>query len=546
MALINCCECLKEISDKAGSCPNCGYPVEESVLSGSEAIIETPTRKTVSGKCEANEHDWQGCKCARCGKIRLIGHSYEPVAGTQSEKRCAICGRKRDWEIRKRNSTIALLFFLPPIGVLLTWFFMKDWSTKVKKVASIISGAWLIVAIILIAIASSGGGSRENQIKVPSSASSYRNQNFQIVIYELESAGFTNIRTEKLEDLITGWITPDGSVNRISINGNNSFRAGVWFPRDAQIIITYHTFPETTAAPATTTAPPVTTQAPELREGEIGIPASSSSYQGRNFENVISELQNAGFTNIKTEKLEDLITGWITSDGSINKISVGGITDFVAGSGFQPNAEIIITYHTFAPATTTTPRVTTTTPPTTTAPPVADDGSRAIYDNAVGRVAIDVYNELTHLGFTVSFKHTTTNMDMTGSVQWDSDYILWIITAVDSYNASSKTASFIINSQEMIDEAQGQSSTTQTLQAKLDVAHAWQAVESYGEREFPSGFDLQWWIGKLAETAEDENTWFLKATCRLRIDGRWVSGYTAEARVTGTTDSPRVTYFVVY
>lgn len=29
MALIKCPECGKEISDKAGKCPHCGYPIEE-------------------------------------------------------------------------------------------------------------------------------------------------------------------------------------------------------------------------------------------------------------------------------------------------------------------------------------------------------------------------------------------------------------------------------------------------------------------------------------------------------------------------------------
>jgi hypothetical protein len=33
MALINCPECQKEISNKATSCPNCGYPISESKTS---------------------------------------------------------------------------------------------------------------------------------------------------------------------------------------------------------------------------------------------------------------------------------------------------------------------------------------------------------------------------------------------------------------------------------------------------------------------------------------------------------------------------------
>lgn len=36
MALISCPECSKEISDKAKSCPNCGYPLEERV-----EVVET-------------------------------------------------------------------------------------------------------------------------------------------------------------------------------------------------------------------------------------------------------------------------------------------------------------------------------------------------------------------------------------------------------------------------------------------------------------------------------------------------------------------------
>ena len=38
MALINCPECGKEISDKAVSCPNCGCPITE--LQNTESVKE--------------------------------------------------------------------------------------------------------------------------------------------------------------------------------------------------------------------------------------------------------------------------------------------------------------------------------------------------------------------------------------------------------------------------------------------------------------------------------------------------------------------------
>ncbi|SHO50614.1 zinc-ribbon domain-containing protein [Anaerocolumna xylanovorans] len=38
MALINCPECNKEISDKAASCPNCGYPIAKDESDKSKSI----------------------------------------------------------------------------------------------------------------------------------------------------------------------------------------------------------------------------------------------------------------------------------------------------------------------------------------------------------------------------------------------------------------------------------------------------------------------------------------------------------------------------
>jgi hypothetical protein len=34
MALVQCPECLREVSDKAVACPNCGYPLQNSPMSG--------------------------------------------------------------------------------------------------------------------------------------------------------------------------------------------------------------------------------------------------------------------------------------------------------------------------------------------------------------------------------------------------------------------------------------------------------------------------------------------------------------------------------
>lgn len=82
-----------------------------------------------------------------------------------------------------------------------------------------------------------------NKIRMQSSAKELKGKNYQQVQAQLQTSGFTNIETKVLNDLITGWLTKDGEVENVSVNGNVDFLAGSKFPKDARIVITYHTFP---------------------------------------------------------------------------------------------------------------------------------------------------------------------------------------------------------------------------------------------------------------------------------------------------------------
>lgn len=79
------------------------------------------------------------------------------------------------------------------------------------------------------------------------------------------------------------------------------------------------------------------------------------------------------------------------------------------------------------------------------------------------------------------------------------------------------------------------------LSEKFYVGDAWTAASKYGQQEYGDGFELHYLKGKIAEEAQDENTWFLKAECTL--DGE---DMTCEATVTGTSENPEVTEFNVY
>jgi hypothetical protein len=80
---------------------------------------------------------------------------------------------------------------------------------------------------------------------------------------------------------------------------------------------------------------------------KINIPASSSDFEGENYQDVVAKLENAGFTNIQTKLIDDLVFGWFTKDGEVEEVSVDGYTSFSTSSSFPEDVPIVVTYHTF-------------------------------------------------------------------------------------------------------------------------------------------------------------------------------------------------------
>lgn len=83
---------------------------------------------------------------------------------------------------------------------------------------------------------------KSGQIKMPCAMSDYKGEQYDEVVRELEDLGFYNIESAEKKDLVTGWVTKDGSVYKVSINGDNDFEEGDIFSEDAEVVVTYHTF----------------------------------------------------------------------------------------------------------------------------------------------------------------------------------------------------------------------------------------------------------------------------------------------------------------
>lgn len=67
---------------------------------------------------------------------------------------------------------------------------------------------------------------------------------FESIKKKFEEEGFTNIKEKPIEDLIFGWLTEDGEIESITIDGEETFDDYTSFNFDTEVVIKYHTFPK--------------------------------------------------------------------------------------------------------------------------------------------------------------------------------------------------------------------------------------------------------------------------------------------------------------
>ncbi len=103
----------------------------------------------------------------------------------------------------------------------------------------------LCMALVMIfGIAGCSSEGHEGEARTPSGSSAQKGRDHQEVYRAFEEKGFTNIRFEALDDLVFGWLTKDGEVESVSVDGDTGYSADKWYPVDVEVIITYHTFPD--------------------------------------------------------------------------------------------------------------------------------------------------------------------------------------------------------------------------------------------------------------------------------------------------------------
>ena len=156
----------------------------------------------------------------------------------------------------------------------------------------------------------------------------------------LKDLGFENIELIAIEDVNSenSWKMDD--VSSITIDGKSSFRKGEKFYTYSKVKISYHTR-------AKSKNPNIYDDLTSVPDGYAAMPSSAYDFRRKDYNVVINDLKDAGFTNISIVEIKDLKTGILVKNGSVESISVDGSKDFEKGDVFPKDSKIRIDYHTF-------------------------------------------------------------------------------------------------------------------------------------------------------------------------------------------------------
>lgn len=80
---------------------------------------------------------------------------------------------------------------------------------------------------------------------------------------------------------------------------------------------------------------------------KIHAPLNASDVSNSKYQDVVSQFKKSGFTNVTTKEIDDLIIGFLTEDGEVEEVSIGGDTSFSTSDAFAADAPVVVSFHTF-------------------------------------------------------------------------------------------------------------------------------------------------------------------------------------------------------
>ena len=303
-------------------------------------------------------------------------------------------------------------------------------------------------------------------------------------------------------------------------------------------------------------------EAVKMANGFIYAPTESMS--GKNYADVAKLFQKQGFTDIKVQGMGDLIIALLHSEGEIEEVSVGGITDYSRETMYDSSTEVIIRYHShdrIGPvpfgeeiiinesntASESDSKEKKEDETQDISEGTLDDDVEERINNEIGNPLPELVKYINESGYKALYIAENSGDDFTDWIADEPEVAeSFLVYGCGEINKTEKTVTVYIEGIETAENKKQAASNEDKLNSKLDEFVAWDYVERYGNKQYPYGFKLHYMLDKYAATAEDENTWFLKAGCTVTNAYGTKLELVCEARVSGTEAKPNITYFVVY
>lgn len=208
------------------------------------------------------EEDSNETYCPYCGAKILINNENEYVyrnideaAVKQAEtdrivklKQMEIAEKERESNGRIKATKLKLALALGIIGIIFLIIgnviavAPGDPNSNFYMLA-MVGFLMVLGAIYLVVSASKNNHENDpNYVKIPDTVIDYKKKSYQSIEAILKSAGFTNIKCVPLNDLTTGFLKKPDMVESITINDTEVTSGGKRFPRDASVVILYHSF----------------------------------------------------------------------------------------------------------------------------------------------------------------------------------------------------------------------------------------------------------------------------------------------------------------
>lgn len=194
---------------------------------------ESKTISLVCEKCKGTmtvDKDRSVLRCPYCGSAELIPENDNvKIAKIKNDTQKEIELKKLEFQERERQRK----------------YEAKEKDRRDGNIVLIVIACFIVLSFLALCVMVKMEESDKQPIDpnlavIEMSSSDYCENNYQFVKNSLSKSGFTNITLEPVYDIYFGVLSSEGEVAKVTINGIAKFEKYETFPKDAEIIITYH------------------------------------------------------------------------------------------------------------------------------------------------------------------------------------------------------------------------------------------------------------------------------------------------------------------